>query len=225
MHAKSLIYAVVALGLSFQAQSQEPPKVAEGRHATCGLKGTADERIRECSNVFPNMTPKIRSDDRTGDQFIWWLFARTENGKEIWYNGYSKMLWSDATKPGLQREVAEQCQSLEESLESKGFWKYSWRLPTKEEVESAEDQKFFQISSRHVRSFGGYLSYKAGFWTNDLVTTNRHGSPYYLYYYFNDYYYQGQLYPIQFQTGDQANPSHWTGEFLPGLCVFKFKAK
>ena len=87
----------------------------------CGLSGSVDERIKDCSQ------------QRYG--FV--LVTRTKDGKEVHKEVATGLLWSDRLPSSMSHYNAEKaCKAT--LPEVAGISGVTWRLPSKEEYEQAE---------------------------------------------------------------------------------------
>lgn len=85
----------------------------------CGLEGSIEERIEQCSYV-----------DRGSQNFF--LVMRTTEKTEYWYDRSTKLIWSDRL-PNYHRfaDAQRKCQDVERELGHIG--NLEWRLPTSQE--------------------------------------------------------------------------------------------
>jgi hypothetical protein len=90
----------------------------------CGLKGTVDERIKDCSNQLTS--------EKEG--FI--LVTRTNEFEEVHKELSSELLWSARLPSTMNHGAAKKaCSRLKEVA---GITGHKWRLPSKQEYEQAE---------------------------------------------------------------------------------------
>jgi hypothetical protein len=94
------------------------------QNAPCGLGGSIEERIRDCSY----------QSDSEKEGFV--LVTRTKELKEVYKELKTDLLWSDRLPKTMDHFSAEKaCNS---SLKEVAGINKSWRLPSKEEYEQAE---------------------------------------------------------------------------------------
>jgi hypothetical protein len=86
---------------------------------SCGETGTLEERIESCSYVQEQQASLV-------------LVTRTNNEKEVWYDVFSKLIWSDRLLEKMSFDSASTACTLSRP-EMAGLSQYKWRLPSQEE--------------------------------------------------------------------------------------------
>lgn len=128
----------------------------------CGLEGTLQERIENCSYVEKG-------------RFNMVLVTRTQNKKEVWYDPDQKLIWSDRLSGYYSLKEAQHiCQSFSEEM---GYLNenFQWRLPTGKEFQF-HGESLDHILPNITRAGHG-IWYWTGSQKGNLVMTYTWGQP------------------------------------------------
>ncbi|MFZ4715886.1 MAG: DUF1566 domain-containing protein [Bacteriovoracaceae bacterium] len=91
----------------------------------CGLQGSVDDRIRDCSSQLTSQ--------KEGFQLV----TRTEEFKEVHKDTKTGLLWGDRLPSTMSHDNAEKA-CMADLAEVAKISEFAWRLPSKEEYEEAE---------------------------------------------------------------------------------------
>lgn len=174
----------------------------------CGTSGLADDRIKDCRDKLPALTPKIIVNSRTGERFVWNLFSRTKGLKEVWYDQANKLLWSDELSLDTQYNVVARCSAIDSDQEQKGFWPYSWSVPTLKQVEMSSAAGLGNVTVR----------LRDEYWSTDFfkwILRTKTGQ-YYPYFYWFSLDTHGRYWR---DHDDEGNPNAYPHK---GTCVYQF---
>jgi len=116
--------------------------------------GGVEERIADCARVFVSRATRVfpnkegSSDplDRD-DKAVWRLVTRTSNGRQVWRDELTGLIWSDSSAEKLEfADSSRTCtNAAQRSLDITGGLAIGWRLPTRTEYETAIDHKVGKV--------------------------------------------------------------------------------
>jgi len=115
----------------------------------CGLKGSVDERIRDCSYQL------------TSEKEGFVLVTRTKEFKEVHKETKTGLLWGDSLPSTMTHYNAEKACNADLAEVAK-ISEVTWRLPSKEEYEEAE--------KNGIRKSLPNMNYR--FWSSSLLNSN-----------------------------------------------------
>jgi tetratricopeptide (TPR) repeat protein len=122
--------------------------------SSCGTTGGVEERIADCTKVYGDKATrtyefKVRSSDPldADDKVQWKLVTRTSDGKQVWRDQASGLIWGDSTGEKWKWSAAlSGCQiAARGGFDVTGGLRIDWRLPTRAEYETALDHGIAKV--------------------------------------------------------------------------------
>jgi|GEM_PF-3093814 len=135
---------------SRQAQEKlSPDRIREDNRRTsrtgekdepCGQSGTVKERLEDCSGTY-------LSEITTSKNKLWKLVSRSQEGKTLWQDAETKLIWGDTLSEKMNHDDALKACMEKEKLTPlmANTPELIWSLPTNEDFDSAEQNGIREV--------------------------------------------------------------------------------
>jgi hypothetical protein len=105
----------------------------------CGNTGSVEERIKDCTKL-----PNAEVITKVGKK--WNLVARSADGKEVWRDATTKLVWGDTLDEKMSSfDAHKSCSDKKYENSRAGIESVEWSLPTSGDVERAQKNGLTEV--------------------------------------------------------------------------------